>query len=356
MKVVYIFGAGLSYGSIPMVNELTYSNLKIQFQKIRENPSLWDNIKSQKIGEHTKPIQIQEMWDEFVEQVGKSVKNWNPSPDYFLRSLYHPKKSTRKYLKEKIIFRTCMAILHYVPMDTSKDLRIFKYEYDYKGRYSKFLNNINRSENEQYIINWNYDLLFIHKLRKINLDEYYESGFINSNQFNKAGILQIHDHAQYLAINGNVSISYNERDSAEQSFIPEGEFNLSMSRGSAENNIKLILSEYWDWKENGFYRGLYDGVHPEFHFFFEQNEHRGARYKVAEDFLSNADKIITFGYSFPPYNKDFNQLLLDKSKDTDLLVFDPYLDKIKENIKQINGQLDASGIFYNSNCEEILVF
>ena len=318
MKVTYLFGAGASANSIPVVNQIKDQLLEFG-QKVR-------GIKKS-VEDHD--------WNDYRLKLLKQI-DWlanetenHLSIDTFAKKLYL-RKDNDKLRMLKLITSIFFTYL--------QKTRLVDKRYD--GFFASILRDVNLLPRNISIISWNYDIQFELSYREFNKNK------------------SIADVQRILAINSKNRDGYSISDSfsitklnGSSTFIKDSEISHLFPEDETEI-IDHLISIFREVERDKKWK-------PTLSFAWEP-EYINEPYENILLRASNANKdsevLVIIGYSFPYFNREIDSFILQKMNNLKKVYFQSYEPQnIKARFSTIRDNFDAKDLVEWPDTNQFLI-
>lgn len=314
-KVVYLLGAGASYGKrkdaltepgvsriiegLPVVNEIN-----------DEIDAVIDLIRSSVSPEHSRQYEIENRKYSFDEMKSMLIKDFewlkeessnHATIDTFARTLLL-QREFKNYVRLKYLLCTFFLI----------EQTIHPFDKRYETFFTNILDENGLIPDDIYIITWNYDSQLGIVYRK------YGSGNLNvyephelPTQLPKAKVFKINGTASYHGYQGVVPYFLSDRDK--------------------DALIERVFKQYEIVSERGFYSdGSLDLL-----FAWEKMIDENMQKHLAQN-LTDAEVLVVIGYTFPFFNRKMDRMIFSNLPSLKkIYIQDPNADSIKEFIGSV---------------------
>ncbi|MGJ4734897.1 hypothetical protein [Leptospira levettii] len=301
-KITYLIGAGASYHSIPLVNQLNKKILALMDDvyhfEFKEKYIVDNELSlSLDINEIKKNLQNLSIW--LKKELGDN------SVDRLAKQLHD--------LNQKESLRTLKAILSaYIVFEhfNYDESELTQANRDLDPRYPSFFARVSRTEdfvrinNSISIISWNYDLQFEKTYAKYYPHfDFYELFDLLNNYPTLNGYKNFEiEKFKLIRLNGYAGSIINFREKKFHSLLKN--FNLQ-SREDAYNLFIKIFS-FLNQPPNHIFSGLRFAFERPFDFYDPVS--------ICEKFLTSTEFLVIIGYSFPDFNREFDSRLIKSMK------------------------------------------
>lgn len=313
-KITYLFGAGASYGTVPLVNEL--QNDIEDFIKslgtetfIFQADEVFDNEFYKKIKKNSIKAHFVEDLDWLLEQIKSHASIDTLAKKYFLTSKWHELHKLKICFSSYLILKQSQAIAH------SR----------YDAFYAAILERNLRFPSNIKILSWNYD----HQFEK-SYAAYSGDDRIDSNQSHLNIVTQncVHSISKeefaILKLNGTSHIL---RNNGSEKFDYFPNFQTKVEKPFFE----LILDNYYRAREkvNNIYSGLC--------FAWERASQVDRDViTTAKELTNDTDVLVVIGYSFPYFNRVIDREIIGNMQGLEKVYFqDPNADNLKIKFQSI---------------------
>lgn len=334
-KVTYLLGAGASYHSMPITDEI---------------PTHLENLKKHIEGE-TKDKNINLLLKE-IEVVINEISS-RVSVDSYAKNLFINGDviSQDKLRKLKIILSLLFVYEQFDDVLTKPIQKIEKkrtthnIDKRYLQFYSHIINKGQKPNNNVRILSWNYDLQLELAYSKILNCSLYESQ-INLQSFPSAEVTGI-DITRFCTfkLNGTAGLYINNKGKRENYF----DF-------SNQNSLSNEIRYYGNLLDNNYNRE--DG-RMLMTFAWEKQNEAIQCLKLAKEVMKDTDILVVIGYSFPRFNREIDRELLNSAEKLSKIYlqvpsndFESYKSRIEYMYPKIN---DWGGVHHYGDLKEFFV-
>ncbi|MCG6142824.1 hypothetical protein [Leptospira mtsangambouensis] len=334
-KIIYLIGAGASYYSIPVVNNINY-RLNETLERITQL-TIPENLKSQyalhnlktitkmqTLLKETKDWLIEELGDNSIDTLAKRLSDLN---DY--ENLIKLKAALSCYL----IYEQTKKEKWNKLAEASREIDP-RYK-DFFARAAKRSENYVQINNNISILSWNYDLQFEKTYATYypdkDLGEF--SDLLNSFPSygkSKNDILVNNEKFNLVKLNGTAGLLYYKND---DKLFP-------LFKNFKENNTysKELLA--LDVFTNTLISSLSYTHSPGLKFAFEASKDQDTPIEKAKILCRDAEKLIIIGYSFPDFNREFDAAILKNLSSVKEIIIQDYVSGYERNLEIINTIID----------------
>jgi hypothetical protein len=318
-KIVYLFGAGASVGTLPLVNEMSDRLSELiktlsSSQFLLSESEIFNDLE---VGQNqSKERHRRDMLNALTEL--KSICDNHFSIDTFAKKLTI-RGDTNGLKKLKISLCVFFVFEQLIHRPNSR--------YDFF--FASLIESIYRLPNNIRILSWNYDSQF-----EIAFSEFSQKKDISVNQdllrvFNRANRIIRSDVEGFsiFKLNGSTELRF-------QNNRPSGTyyFNLDSSSTLDRNHLEQIVKSY---VSATYYRDLV----PSFKFAWEQ-EFNSEFTKIIIEETKDADVLVVIGYSFPYFNRTVDKGIISEMKNLSRVYFQsPEAKELIERFKSIKDDL-----------------
>ncbi len=288
MNITYLFGAGASVGTIPVVKDF--------IKGIKELRSILNNESTN---------QNKEDLINTLHYLEKEIPSY-ASIDTLIRKLHIQNNPYKVKLNAGLI-----AVIHYLQLIRNID-----------KRYDLFLGNlinINESKislpNNVHFVSWNYDRLFELSLCSL----LHSNGDLNLvrrhiNIFNNYETTEIEENPYLIKLNGSAG-----------AFI-----DMYTRNNSLENVLNDVIHNY----QGAFEKKIPDAL---IQFAWDENENTKMSRQKAIEIMDQTNILVVIGYSFPTFNRVIDKELLRCHNKFERIV----VQNTKSNIDSVCDRLKA---------------
>lgn len=328
-RIVYLLGAGASYGKRKDPEELTMDDVSL----IEEGLPIVSEI-NEEIEYVIGVINSIELDDGNYELKGKKcgvedlkeelIKGFewmlnessrHATIDTFAKKLYL-KNDINSYGRLKFLLSSFFIL----------EQKLHPYDKRYDTFFANILNVDLALPNDTFLMTWNYD---------VQLDMAYR-------EYNEMGLpmvtppetLRINPNSRVFKINGSANYyGQNHQDT------------IVFSRTNLSVLLKLILVQLSFATKGGFYNG---GT-TDLLFAWEKNKFDEMS-KMLYDKISDAEVLVIIGYTFPFFNREIDREIFSKLPNLKkLYIQDPNADKVKISLKSILPADKYTGLLHDEN-------
>lgn len=355
-KITYLFGAGASFHSLPLVKAMN-ERMEV-FKYFLEDQFERGVLKHQFAQQYIKTL------DALLFEVKKRV-----SLDAYARELYQMGISgEHELLSLKAILSGYLIFEQLIKPD---DLKLHSGAYDSYGlppekeqidsdlydqiftsldkRYSHFwgffLDNKSKSpKNNLKMISWNYDMqveFSYAKIKQCSLETTQKELQVYPSSINKVEL----NYPCLLKLNGSAGFFYDYRIKQYQNLFDLNEHKL-INEVSKKENLELII----EILESNFKRAFNE---PIMTFAWENKPVVDETRKMASKVISDTEVLVIIGYSFPDFNRDIDRAIFNDTNRIEKIYFQvPQSDfqEYSERLEGINSSL-AKKVINKPNLE-----
>jgi hypothetical protein len=321
-KVVYLFGAGASFGTLPLVNEMP-KRITDLIQIISKEPFLLSD--SEKFeGITAAPSQSKRKYQNEMNREFRRLKEI--CENHFSVDTFAKKLTIRRDVEELKKLKILLSVFFVI------EQIIYRPNPRYDFFFASLIESIHALPKNIRILSWNYDTQF-----EIAFSEFSKKNEISDNQdllkiFNKASGITRSDVDGFgiFKLNGSTELRYrHNRESATHYFNLDS--NPPLDRIHLEKIIKLYVMATNE-------RELY----PSFLFAWEQDPHTDFNNIVIEE-TKDAEILVVIGYSFPYFNRTMDRGIISKMKNLSKVYFQsPEAKELIERFKSIRDDLSPA--------------
>lgn len=334
MKIAYLFGAGASCQSLPIVNQIPSRILEvIQILKNIEN----EFSLNEKTVIQEKEYSYSEIKTELISDLKWVLKNSenHASIDTFAKKLYLKRKDD-ELNKLKRAFSVYFII----------EQLINKADNRYDSFYASILKeDFYEFPENMRILSWNYDNQF-----EKSFSDYTENDEIITNRnFLKVVTKYSYDRTDnskfcILKLNGSTNLM-SDNGFREYQFLTKVNGNLN------KENLKNLLKNYafLARKESKVFSGL-SFAWEKFH-----NE-RNNIIEKAKNETFDTEILVVIGYSFPFFNREIDREIINNMKDLKKVYFQaPDANNLKERFLSIRDNIEKSNLLERYDLEQFVL-
>lgn len=334
MKITYLFGAGASCQSLPIVNQIPsrISEIIELLEKIENEFSINEKINIQ--GKEFSSSEIKTELISDLKWVLENSKN-HASIDTFAKKLYLKRKAD-ELNKLKRAFSVYFII----------EQLINKADKRYDSFYASILNeDYYEFPENMRILSWNYDNQF-----EKSFSDYTENDDMTVNRsFLKLVTKYSYDRTDnskfcILKLNGSTNLM-SDNGFREYQFLPK--VNGDLNKENLENLLKnyVILAR----KEFNVFSGLSFAWEK---FYNERNN----IIEKAKNETSDTEILVVIGYSFPFFNREIDREIINNMTDLKKVYFQaPDANNLKERFLSIRDNLEKSNLLERYDLEQFVL-
>lgn len=338
-NITYLFGAGASAETIPVVNEFPFAieriitelnNFNYDYEKIIEYDFKYQDVLM---------ILVKEL-----EKLKKETQN-HMSIDTYAKKLFvlnHDKRNSKdnEYKEFKRVF-TCLLLLFTlfrgnIGKGNGKSRSIVDYNKRYDAFIAGLINTSKELPTQVNIVSWNYDIEFEKALYQYHKDDHTlglknMQNIYNFSPSGKTNELKNNyvNEFKFCKLNGNILLDYNSmhQDIEPIDNLLTNIIDQTFTFEKRENTLKDILHYYYEQRCNFQVENLIT-------FSWEKTRLIDDTHRIARTIFSKSDEIVVVGYSFPFFNRGVDSLLFE-SLTSENKINKIYIQDIKDNTLQI---------------------
>ncbi|PKL79418.1 MAG: hypothetical protein CVV25_08210 [Ignavibacteriae bacterium HGW-Ignavibacteriae-4] len=354
-NITYLFGAGASAETIPVVNEFPFAIERI----ITELNNF--NYKDER--NNAFDFKFQDILIVLIRELEKlKIETQNHmSIDTYAKKLYvlnHDKstQSNNEYKEFKRVFTCLLLLFTLFRRNISKADGNSREIVDYNKRYDAFIAGLINTSKELpaqvNIVSWNYDIEFEKALYQYYKDDpslglknmQYIYNFSPSDKTNELNNDYLNEF-KFCKLNGNILLDYNvfNRDLKPIDNIFTDIIDQTLTYDKRLESLKNILHYYFDQKCNSELENLIT-------FSWEKTPLIDETHRIARTIFSKSDEIVVVGYSFPFFNRIVDSLLFG-SLTSENRIRRIYIQDIRDNTLQIK---ESVSLIVNKGMENLI--
>jgi hypothetical protein len=326
-KTTYYLGAGASFNSIPILNRLSEIMIEVAVLELTEitptgGGDMPYKFDPNELTELPDDNRIKILW--YIGFFGKKGILFN-TIDTYARKL-----ELTKDVMQLDTLKMCISVFFdlwenfhesrysHLFRDEENGINYMGIDYRYKSLFSILLQNngdrIQLNEDVKFIT-WNYDLQLESTFR-LFLEENSVDNFEELN----SKYLQFKEDNDKLTSNNIFHLN------GHRGFHSNFDFK-TLKKSPVEPNTKLSIEHFWKSIEGLFDNTMAQNSNFNQYIKYAWEHEEGSKWiNEISEVLSNTDILVIIGYSFPPFNREIDQLLfskLNKSKIKKIIYQDP---------------------------------
>ena len=344
-NVTYLFGAGASAETIPIVNEFPAAIDSV----IRKLVNIKYGDEIHQDSEFSYQEVLNELIDKFRELENETRNHM--SIDTYAKKLYVLSyNKSDAYINEYKEFKSafaCLLMLFTILKDKIKiGNGISRDIFDYNKRYDAFIagliNTSKKLPSHVNILSWNYDLEFEKGLYQYNKNDeslglkniQYIYNFSPSDKTNELHNNYLNEF-KFCKLNGNILFDFvsKERGIEPVNNLFTQILDQELKSDKIEKTLKIILEYYFKQRNENILENTIT-------FSWEKTPLIQNTHKIAKDIINKTDILIIVGYSFPFFNRIIDQQILKSFKEFNKIYIQDIKDyslSIKETLISIIG-------------------